>query len=271
MKTFKIFFLTLAVVFSFTACKKTPTEGFKVEGSIENFQDCPDNKVMAFVCSAFPDIGTKISESKFENNYFSMFLPYELKDKYCAAIDIKQYISFNPEFESYFTISNENVKIAQVWFHSNKNYYFGGNVTQFGYTEEYNYYNGTASVTLVKTRYVYAQSAMSVKGEYETYVNGTDMGGVPCPKIMKVNLLLQKGWNIIYQIGDFTSVPNTYFGRLDTAIINITTEKPENIEMKWYYRFSSNWNYYDILKNENAQFIHMAFMALYYDDFIMNF
>ena len=66
MKTFKTIFLTSAVVFFFIACEKIPTEGFKVEGSIANFQDCPSNKVMAFVCSDYPAFGAKISESKFD-------------------------------------------------------------------------------------------------------------------------------------------------------------------------------------------------------------
>jgi len=270
MKTLKTIFFTLAVIFSFTACYEPPTEGFKVEGSIANFQDCPDNKVMAFLPGDNYDFKVKISESKLNNNYFSMFLPYELKDRYCDAIATK-YILYSYELESYLTVSNKNVKVAQVWFNSDNKYCGRGNITQFGYTEEYDYNNEVASVTLVKTRYVYAQSAVSVKGEYDTYVGGTDMGGVPCPETIKVDLLLQKGWNIIYNIGNFTSVPNTYFGWLDKAIINITTEKPENIELKWYYRFKSDFNFYDILQNEDAQFIYMPFMVSYISEFILNF
>jgi len=272
MNPFKTIFLMLAVIFSFTTCMKNPTEGFKVEGSIANFQDCSHiDKVMAFAVGDNYDFKAKISESKFENNYFSMFLPYELKDKYCAAIADKKYILFDDRFESYLTVSNQNVKVCRIAFNSDNKYYGGGNITQFGYKEEYNYNNGVASVNLVKAKYVYAQSAVSVKGEYETYVNGTDMGGVPCPQTIKVNLLLQKGWNIIYHIGNFTPVPDTYFGRLDTAIINITTERPENIELKWYYRFCSDFNFYDILENENVQFIYMPFMMSYLSEFILNF
>jgi len=258
----------LAVVFSFTACMKNPTEGFKVEGSIANFQDCPDDRVMAFVCGDYPTVGTKISESKFENNYFSMFLPYELKDKYCDAIGNMKYIFFDSRFEDYVAISNENVKIADVWFHSNKKYYFGGNIRQFGYTEDYDYNNGPASVTLVKTQYVYAQSAVSIRGEYDTYSNGEDQYGNPIgPHTVKVDLLLQKGWNIVYYIGNYISKPNTYLWEIDTAIINVTAEKPENIELKWYYRFREN--YRNILKNENARFMNWAFMMEYNTNFML--
>jgi len=253
-------FIILLVIFC--SCEKIPTEGFKVEGSIANFQDYSSNKVMAFVGGDYPTIGTKISESKLNNNYFSMFLPYEIKDKYCDAVSTKKFILYDDEFESYLTISNENVKIAEAWFNSDKKYYVLGNIKQFGYTEKYNY--GVADVTLVRTQYVYAQSAVSITGEYETrltFVHGQDLY-----KTVKMNLFLQKGWNIIYYVGNYTSKPNTYYWEVDTAIVNKTTEKPENIELKWYYRLSQH--YYDILKNENAQFIYMPYISSYYIDLI---
>ena len=265
MKTFKTILLTLAVVFSFTACEKIPTEGFKVEGSIANFQDYQDNKVMVFVGGGYGNIGTKISESKFENNYFSMFLPYEIKDKYCNAISADKLALFNPEFEPYLTISNENVKVIDAWFNSNKEYYFKGNIMQFGYKEKF-YNNEVADVTLVKTRYIYAQSAVSITGDYEARLNGT---GADLYKTVKMDLFLQKGWNIIYKIGNYISQPNTCYWEIDTAIINITTEKPENIELKWYYEFGNKFNYMKILENENAEFIYMPFMTSYKHDFIL--
>ena len=266
MKPLKTIFLTLAVTFSFTACEKNPTEGFKVEGSIENFQDCSSSSVKAFVTDDYKlDFVAKISESKLNNNYFSMFLPYELKDKYCSAIDIKRWILFDPNFESYLTISNKNVKISRVLFNSDKNYF--NNITQFGYREEF-YNNDVASVTLVKTQYIYAQSAVSVTGEYETRL--THVMGTDYYKTVKMDLFLQKGWNIIYHIGNFVSKPNTYRWEIDTAIINITTEKPENIELKWYYRIRDTiMGDKDIFLD--AQFVYMSFMDAYYFDFIVNF
>jgi len=259
MKTSKTFFLSLAVIFSFTACYKTPTEGFKVEGSIANIQDCPSDRVMAIV----PDgrnFNAKISESKFENNYFSMFLPYELKDKYCNTITTDHDILLEP-----LIISNRNVKIGKIVFNSDNNFYADGDITQFGYVEMYN--NGIGDVTLAKTKYVYAQSAVAIVGEYETrlmHVFGEDLY-----KTVKTNLLLQKGWNIIYYIGNFTSKPDTYYWDVDTAIINITAEKPENIELKWYYGLKGNFR--EILRNNNAQFIYMPYISSYYTDFIVNF
>ena len=266
MKTLKSIFLTLAIFFFFTACEKIPTDGFKVEGSIANFQDCPSNKVMAFVPDHYSrNYFAKVSENKLNNNYFSMFLPYEMKDKYCNAISDNKWILFYPQFEPYLTISNDNEKVVDVWFNSDKEYFPGGNITQFGYREKF-YNNGVADVTLVKTKYVYVQSAVSVTGEYETRLN--HVSGVDLYKTVKFDLLLQKGWNIIYMIGNYTSKPNTYYWEIDTAIINITATKPENIELKWYYAF---WeNYRDILKNENARFINLAFMETgYVSDFII--
>jgi len=267
MRAFKTIFLTFAVVFFFTACEfNSPTEGFKVEGSISGFKDYPSNEVMAFIPGNNFSFKVKISESKLNNNYFSMFLPYELKDKHCDAIAIKEFILYDDEFESYLTISNKNVKIAQVWFNSNKKYGFGGNITQFGYREEYSedfYNNHIASATLVKTKYVYAQSAVSITGEYETRLK--NIHGEDLYKTVKMDLFLQKGWNIIYHISTFTSKPYTYLWEIDTAILNITTTNPENIELKWYYNF---WDDYgDILKNEDAKFINWAFMSPYYFNF----
>jgi len=268
MKTIKTIFLTFAIIFSFTACYKTPTEGFKVEGSIANFQDCPDNKVMAFVCGGYGKLGTKISESKLNNNYFSMFFPYELKDKYCSAIGTDKSILYVPdEFESYITISNKNVKISDVWFNSNKEYGFGGNITQFDYREEF-YANHVVDVTLVKTKYVYAQSAVSITGEYETRL--TFVVGADYYKTVKANLFLQKGWNTVYYIGNYKSKPNTYFNEIDTAIVSITAEKPENIELKWYYCPFDDLDIVDFLKdNSDAKFMLMWFMDPYYTDFIL--
>ena len=270
MKTFKTIFLSLAVIFSFTACEfNSPTEGFKVEGSIYSLKDYPSNEVMAFLSGVNFKFGTKISESKLENNYFSLFLPYELKDRYCDAIATKTQILYDDEFESYLTISNKNVKIAQVWFSSDKEYYFGGNVTQFGYREYFSedFYNDhIVKVTLVKTKYVYAQLAVSITGEYETRL--TSVHGEDLYKRVKMNLFLQKGWNIIYHIGTFTSKPYTYLWEVDTAILNITAEKPEHIELKWYYDFW--YDHYKILKNEGAQFIDMPFMSSYYEDLYFN-
>jgi len=267
MKPFKTIFLTLAVIFSFTACYKTPTEGFKVEGSIANIQDYPSNEVMVFLPGNNFNFKVKISESKLSNNWFSLFLPYELKDKYCDAIDTKKYIFFNPEFESYLTISNKNVKISDVWFNSNKEYNLNGNIMYFGYGEEYDYYNGAGYVTLVKTKYVYAQSAVSITGEYETRLN---VIGEDLYKTVKMDLFLQKGWNIIYYIGSYTSKPNTSFWDLDTSIVKITAEKPENIELKWYY---CSFNDLDIVRflrdNSDAKFMYMPFMIFYYEDFIL--
>ena len=260
MKTFKTIFLALAITFSFAACEfKSPTEGFKVEGSIANFQDYSSNRIMAIV----PDgrnFNAKISESKFENNYFSMFLPYELKNNYCNIITTDNFILFDS-----LIISSRNIKIGKVVFNSDNNFYSDGDVTQFGYTEKYN--NGVADVTLVKTKYVYAQSAMAIAGEYETrlmHVFGEDLY-----KTVKTNLRLQNGWNIIYYIGNYTSKPNTYYWEVDTAIINIIAEKPENIELKWYYGFKGNFR--DILRDNNAQFMAMPYIGSYYPDFIVNF
>jgi len=268
MKTFKTIFLTLAVIFLFTACYNTPTKGFKVEGSIENIQDYPSNVVMAFVTNyGHYNFGAKISESKLNNNYFSMFLPYEMKDKYCDAISTNKYLLFESEFESYLTISNKNVKVSKVLFSSDNEYYYDGNITTFGYTEKY--YNGITDVILLKTRYVYAQSAVSITGEYETrltFVYGEDLY-----KTVKMNLLLQKGWNTVYYIGNYKSKPNTYYWEIDTAIVNITTEKPENIELKWYYHFCNNSNFRDILEKDNAQFINIWCMSSYYYDFILRY
>ena len=268
MKTFKTIFLTLAVIFLFTACYNTPTKGFKVEGSIENIQDYPSNVVMAFVTNyGHYNFGAKISESKLNNNYFSMFLPYELKDKYCAAVGTNKYILFDTRFESYITISNKNVKISDVWFNSNKEYGFGGNITQFDYREEF-YANHVVDVTLVKTKYVYAQSAVSITGEYETRL--TFVVGADYYKTVKANLFLQKGWNTVYYIGNYKSKPNTYFNEIDTAIVSITAEKPENIELKWYYCPFDDLDIVDFLKdNSDAKFMLMWFMDPYYTDFIL--
>ena len=259
MKIFKTFFLILVVIFFFSACYKIPTEGFKVEGNIENIQDCSSNRVMAIVPNG-RNFNAKISESKFENNYFSMFLPHELKDMYCRTIATDHDILLEP-----LIIISRNIKIGKVVFNSDNNFYAEGDITQFGYVENYN--NGVADVILAKTKYVYAQSAVSIIGEYETrlmHVFGEDLY-----KTVKTNLFLQKGWNIIYYIGNYTSKPNTYYWEVDTAIVNVTTEKPKNIELKWYYGFKGNFR--EILRNNNAQFMAMPYIASYYTDFIVNF
>jgi len=107
MKPFKTIFLTFAVIFSFTACEfNNPTDGFNVEGNIANIQDYPSNKVIAFLPGNNFNFKVKISESKLSNNWFSLFLPYELKDKYCDAIATKTHILYDDEFESFLTISN---------------------------------------------------------------------------------------------------------------------------------------------------------------------
>ena len=263
MKPSKTIFLTLVVIFSFTACFKTPTEGFKVEGSIANIQDCPSDRVMAIVPDGY-NFNTKISESKLNNNYFSLFLPYELKDKYCATIGAEKYILFDPRFDTSQTISNINVKVSKILLNSDDKYYPDGNITQFGYSEKYS--NGVADVTLVKTKYVYAQSAVSITGDYKIRLN---VFGEDLYKTIKEDLFLQKGWNIIYYIGNYTSKPNTYFEEVDMAIINITTIKPENIELKWYYGFREN--YRNILENDNVQFLYMWYIFSYYTDFILTF
>jgi hypothetical protein len=83
---------------------------------------------------------------------------------------------------------------------------------------------------------------------------------------IKVDLLLQKGWNIVYYIGNYTSKPNTSQWEVDTAIVNITTEKP-NIELKWYYDFRNK--IYDILEDINPDFIYMPYIGSYYRFFIL--
>jgi len=258
----------------------SPTEGFKVEGSIANIQDYSDNSVMAFVCGDYPKIGTQISESKLNNNWFSMFLPYELKDKYCDAIANQKYVLFDTRFESNLIISNENVKIADVWFNSNKEYYCCGNILQFGYTEKF-YPNGVMSSVLVKAKYVYAQSAVSITGEYETRL--TQVYGVDLYKTVKFDLFLQKGWNIIYCIGTYVSPPNTvpdnyhleetekegpWGGDVETATINITTIKPENIEFKWHYSIENSLEFIVFLRNNLLQFVYFWDMTPYYLDLI---
>jgi len=249
----------------FCSCNNfNTTDGIKIEGNIENSQDCLH--ISGIVVNAYNLDDwylTKISESKYENNYFSFFLPYELKKKYCNAIN--KWNIFNSQFESYLTISNNNVKIGKISIWSiNEDH--SNDIQQFGYRESYNSSNGAVLITLVKTAYFYAQSAVSIKGEYETYV-GTDQYGTPAlPKTVRVNLLLQKGWNIVYNVGYFTSNMSSYLWNMDSAILNITTVKPENIELKWYY---NSWKFYDILI-DNTQYMLQPFMGGYKDDFIFN-
>ena len=248
----------------FCSCNNfnNPTDGIKIEGNIENSQDCSHISGIRVNAYNYADnYLTKISESKYENNYFSLFLPYELKNKYCSAIN--EWGLFDTKFESYLTISNKNVKISKISLWS-INEEHANDIQQFGYAEMYN--NDIVSVTLVKTKYIYAQSAVSIKGEYESYVAGTEKEGIFCPKTVKVDLLLQKGWNIIYNIGNFVPKPNTDFWVMNSATLNITTAKPENIELKWYYNCALVLN---ILRN-NTHYLFQPYMGGYDTDFIIN-
>jgi len=244
-----------------------PIDGVKIEGNIANPDDCSHIiGVKVFLYNPM----TTISESKLENNYFSLFLPYELtnklQNKYCSTVGNNEYGLFDSKFESYLTISNKNVKICKVLFFAT-NEDDATNFLKFGYTEKF-YDNQVATVTLAKTKYVYAQSAISIRGEYNSFVNGTDQYGNPIgPKTVKVDLLLQKGWNIVYNIGNFTSKPNTFYWSIDTAILNITTIRPENIELKWFYNSSKIEN---IMRNDEHFVYYLPYMSSYYGDFIMN-
>jgi len=268
MRKIKIIsFIILLVLFCSCNNFNNPTDGFKIEGQIENSEDCLySNGVVVLLYNPI----TKISESKYENNFFSLFLPYELSNKlqkkYCSAVGINEYRLYDSKFESYFTISNKDVKICQVEICSVEPEEFGIAFIQFGYTESY-YDNQVAYVTLAKTKYIYAQSAVSVKGEYESYVAGTEEDGVLLPKTVKVDLLLQKGWNTIYHVGNFKSLPSTHYWDMDSAIINITTVKPESIELKWYYNSSKLSR--EIVRN-TTQFGYLPYIYSYYSDFIIN-
>jgi len=261
---YKIKIINIIVFLTFfCSCNNfnNPTEGFKVEGNIENPQDCSHiSGVEVYAYNLDNNEFAKISESKYENNYFSLFLPYELKNKYCNAIN--KCGLFDSKSESHLTISNKNVTISKISI-SSINEEWNNDIQQFGYTESYN--NGAVSVTLVKTKYVYARSAVYIKGEYEAIVATGDV--VPT-KTVKVDLLLQKGWNIVYNIGCFASNISSSLFSVDMAILNVTTIKPENIELKWYY---NSVKFVDILRN-NTQFVLQPYMAgMGYDkDFILN-
>ena len=262
-----IAFIVILAVFCSCDTFNNPTDGVKVEGNIANSEDC--SHIIGVKAYLYNPV-TVISESNLENNYFSLFLPYELSNKlqkqYCSTVSVNEYQLFDSKFESYLTFSNKDAKIAVVEFSEiNKNIAF--NFLQFGYTEKF-YDNEVATVTLAKTKYVYAQSAVSVKGKYESYIAGSDQDGNPIgPKTVKVDLLLQKGWNIVYNIGNFTSKPNTFYWSIDTAILNITTIRPENIELKWFYNSSKIEN---IMRNDEHFVYYLPYMSSYYGDFIMN-
>ena len=259
---YKIKFIIFIALFTiFCSCNNfnSPKDGFKVEGNIENSQDCSQiNAVMAFV----PDHNAKISESKLQNNYFSLFLPYEMEDKYCSAIGNNKYNLFEAEFENNLTISDKNVKISKVYFSSDKEYL--NDIQQLGYTEKL-YDNDDVAFTFVKTKYIYAQSAVSVKGEYDTYTAQTPLLPTPLPKKMNFDLQLKKGWNVVYYVGYF--VQNTYYAlEIDTATIKITTEKPENIELNWYYRITQQ-SFFVLCKD--TQMIPNMIHSCYYDFIVL--
>ncbi|MDR0830547.1 MAG: hypothetical protein LBN95_10635 [Prevotellaceae bacterium] len=257
---YKKLFLLALVSICFYSCFKNPTDGFKIAGSIENSEDCSHIVgVEAFAYNFQNNSAHKISESNYENNYFSFFLPNELKDKFCDVPN--KWHLYDAKFEDKLTFSNKNVKIGTISIYS-VNEEYNNDIQQFGYGTLFK--NGILYVTFVKTKYIYAQSALSIKGDYETTIAGVEEGDFAPPKTMVFNLNLQKGWNTVYKVGVFSSPVSSYYWDIDTALVTVTTVKPENIELKWYY-YQTN-----ILRMIEKYDFYQPFVIDYAFDFIYN-
>ena len=230
MKIKKICFLCAVLICSgvvFTGCSKDDdgseiSSVTSINAKVENGSDYNFDKVKAVAYYDDFDNEYIYGESNYTNGGFKFDLPKTVDEKYLTLL----YLS--DEEAEWMTISNKNVMGTAINFEA---YKWGNCMGKFYYgSTSKNITSTNYSATIVEGFCMYVNKDITIKG---SATETEEIDGVNIPIKNSMNVVLRKGWNIMYIIeslsakisgGNITSASGTYTG---------TTQKP--CEMKWYY------------------------------------
>ena len=169
------------------------------------------------------------ASSPYQNHGFKLSLPALLTNKYLETINAN-------EFDIKVTISDKTAKLypldfIRAWNNNNTQYSIGS----FRYKEKIN-----GSYT--EAMWIYVNKDLNIQGsEQVTNVNEN----YKVTYTQSINLVLKKGWNIIY---NNESENETYNSATETYTIayqdTYSSQKPSNANLKWYGNIYSVENSY---------------------------